>query len=167
MISLTRGRGVRAAVLALAVAAFTPAAAQAATDDAVVAASVGSELTMSAANPAGMTLTHATPGTTSGAVTVTSTASSWSLSIRDNAATGAVGNMRLTTDANQALENALEFRLAGGGAYSALTGTNQAVTSGALNDSKTIEFRQSLGATEDVIAGNNYDLTVLYTVIGA
>lgn len=147
-----------AAVAALAL----PAAAQAATTTSVVSATIGSELSLAAATPAAMTLTHASPGASSSLVTITSTQASWTLTIADNNAGANAGHL-LKTVGSTPLVNALQWS-PDNSTFSALSGSPATVGTGSLVGAKTVYFGQSLGAAEGVAAGDNYSLTVAYTV---
>lgn len=149
------------ALLPVAAVLAAPASAPAATSSSVVTATVGSELSLAVAAPAAMTLTHASPGAASSLVTVTSTQPSWTLSIADNN-TGANAGHMLKTVGSTPLQNALQWS-PDNSTFSELSGTPATVGTGSLVGTKTVYFRQSLGATESVAAGDNYTMTVAYT----
>src|SRR5437588_4994 len=69
------------------VLALLQGSALAANTTSVVSGTVGSEVSVVAATPSAMVLTHATPGTTASLVTVTSTQPSWTLEIASADAT--------------------------------------------------------------------------------
>lgn len=134
------------------------AATSAATD---TGTTVGSELSVVAPPSTGLSaLTHAVAATGSTDVDVTSTASSWTLTATDGAATG---KGFLTDDTNPL---SLPLQVTAEGTTGDLTSTGVSVA-GALNETKTFAFSQALGATEDVVAGDAYHLTVTYTVSGS
>lgn len=139
------------------------AAAHAATSTSTVSGVIGTELSLAIASPAGMTITHATPGSTSSLVTVTSTNLSWTLSIKDAAASNA-GHMYLVSSPTTVLTNPLEWSNNGGSSYSNLSGTNATVKSGSLVDTATVTYRQTLGAAENVTAADVYNLVATFTV---
>ena len=143
-------------------AVAAPGTASAATTTSVVGAVVGSELSLAAATPAAMTMTHSTPGTSSSVVTVTSTQLSWTLSIADNN-TGANSGHMLKTVGAAPLAGALEWS-PDNATFSSLSGSPATVGTGSLVGTKNVYFRQALGASEDVAAGDNYTITVAYTV---
>jgi hypothetical protein len=156
--------GLAAALAAMAL----PAASQAATtgDTSPVSGAVGTELTLSVADAAALspTFTHSGASTTSSAVSVTSTSESWTLSIKDAAETNA-GHVTKDGLGVTPLENALEWKR-DAGSFAALSGTDATVKASSAHDTMTVGFSQSLGATEDVIAGDNYSLDVTYTLVG-
>lgn len=155
----------RAAAIATcgAIAALAaPVNASAETTSSVVNASVGSELSLAATSPAGMTLTHSTPGTTSSLVSVTSTQPSWTLSIADSNS-GANSGRMLKTVGGTPLQNPLQWS-PDNATFSSLSGSAATVGTGSLVGSKNVYFRQALGASEDVAAGDNYTINVAYTV---
>jgi hypothetical protein len=157
--------GSKGKVLGLAAAALLaqPATALASTTASVVSGTVGSELSVAAATPAAMTLTHATPGTTSSLVTVTSTQPSWTLQINSGDATP--GHMdRVLGSGPATLSNPLEWRLDPSGSYSDLSATPATVTTGSLVGTALVDFRQSLAASDGVSATDSYSETVTYTV---
>ena len=127
---------------------------------------MGTELTLSVTDAAALspTFTHSAPSTTSSAISVTSTSASWTLSIKD-AATSNAGHVTKNGLGVTPLVNALEWN-ADGGSFAALSGTDATVKTSASSDSITAGFSQSLGATEDVVAGDNYSLDVTYTLVG-
>jgi hypothetical protein len=149
-------------------------AATAATDstDSTVDGIGGTELSLSAATPAALTLTHSLAGTSTSLVTVTSTSPSWTLSIEDADASGSgtpgfmdkvncVGGALLGGSLSSALEWSSD-----GSTFNALSATPATVATGSLIDAKTVTYRQSLGASDAVAAGDCYSLTTTYTVTG-
>lgn len=151
----------------VAVMAF-PAASMAATtsDDSPVSGSVGTELTLSVTDAAALSpaFTHSGASTTSSAVAVTSTSASWTLSIKDGAETNA-GHLTKDGLGVAALQNPLQWKR-DAGTFAALSGTNATVKTSASYDTMTVNFSQSLGSTEDVVAGDNYSLDAVYTLVG-
>jgi hypothetical protein len=141
-----------------------PGSALAADATSSVSGAVGSELTLAVATPAAMTMTHATPGTTSSLVTVTSTSPSWTLSIRDASATTPGQMDRVTGSGPASLTNPLEWKLNSSGSYNNLSATAATVTTGSLVGTALVDLRQSVGATEAVNATDTYSLTATYTV---
>ncbi len=166
---MRKGKTAHVAILAALTAALAaPAASQAATSTSPVTGTVGTELSLSVAAPGAMTLSHAAPGTTSSLVTVTSTQASWTLSIADNNAATNSGRMLKTAGTGTAavgtpLANALEWS-PDGTTFANLGATNATVGTGALVGTKTVTYRQALGASENVSAGDAYALTAKYTV---
>lgn len=152
-----------ACAVALALLAV-PASASAANTSAVVSGTVGSELSIAAATPAAMTLTHATPGLTSSLVTVTSTQPSWTLQVSDQGATTPGYMDRVTGSGPSSLGKPLEWSLDGSGTYSNLSSSPATVTTGSLVGTALVDFRQALGASDAVSATDTYGLTVTYTV---
>jgi hypothetical protein len=150
------------AVLALGAALLAPSTAPAATGASVVNATVGSELSLAIAVPAPMILTHSTAGSASSLVTVTSTQLSWTLSIADSNTGANAGHMLKAADGTP-LQNALLWS-ADNSTFSALSGTPATVGTGSLVGTKMVYFRQPLAPTESVATGDNYTLTVAYTV---
>jgi hypothetical protein len=147
--------------LAAVAAAIVPASSLAATTTSVVTGTIGTELSLSAATPAAMTLTHSTPGTSSSLVTVTSTQASWTLKISDNNTGTNAGHL---LKSGSPLTNALEWSNASNGTFVDLTATPVTLGTGALLGTKTAYLRQSLDASEAVTAGDSYALTALFTV---
>lgn len=128
-----------------------------------VTGAVGSELSVSVAAPAAMTITHAQAGLTSSLVTVTST-ESWTLSIKD-ASLITPGQMdRLTGTGPTSLASPLQWRLSGASTYNNLSGTAATVKTGSLVGEALVEFNQPVGASEAVKATDTYGLTATYTV---
>jgi hypothetical protein len=157
----------------IALALIAPAGAAAATSSSTsdVTGIAGTELALAAATPAAMTLTHsATPPTATSVVTVTSTSLSWTLSISDQDASGSgtSGRMdKVNCGTGALLGGSLLSPLQwspNGTTFADLSGTAATVGTGSLVDAKTVTYRQSLGATEDVAVGDCYKLTATYTV---
>jgi len=141
--------------------------------DSTVSGIGGPELSLAVATPAALTLTHAAPATSTSLVTVTSTSPSWTLSISDDDVSGSgtpgyMDNVNCITHAllGGSLLNALEWSNNGGSTYNALSSTPATVKAGSLIDTQTVTYRQSLGASEAVGAGDCYELTTTYTVTG-
>lgn len=150
------------AVFAAALLLVSAPSALAANSNVVVTGSVLSELSLSVPVPAVMSLSHATPGTSTSAVAVVSTQPSWTMTIRDqNTGTGA-GRLKQTLG-SAFLTNPLEWNV-NGGAYQALTGTAATVTTGSLIQTKTVGFRQSLTTDDLVNFGDAYQLTAVISV---
>ena len=145
--------------------------ASAATTDSTVSGVAGAELSLAAATPAAMTLTHALAGTSTSLVTVTSTSPSWTLSIEDADASGSAtpGYMDAVNCVGGALlggslTNPLEWSNDSGSTYNALSATPATVKTGSLSDAQTVTYQQSLDASDAVAAGDCYSLTATYTV---
>jgi hypothetical protein len=155
-------KALRASLAAATVLLAFPAAGWAAgTATTDTATTVGTELSVVAPPSSALGgLIHSVPATGSTAVDVTSTSQTWTLTATDAAATGKGFMTNGTTPLGTALQVA-----AVGGASGDLTSTGVSV-GGSLVDTKTFNFTQALGATEDVVAGANYGLTVTYTVSG-
>jgi hypothetical protein len=141
-----------------------PGSALAVDTTSTVAGAVGSELSLAVAAPAAMTLTHSTPGTASSLVTVTSTAPSWTLSIRDAGATSPGLMDRVTGTGPSSLGTPLEWKLSSSGTYNDLTSSPATVRTGSFVGTAQVDFRQALGATENVNVADVYNLTATYTV---
>lgn len=140
-----------------------PGSALAVDTPSTVVGAVGSELSLAVAAPAAMTLTHSTPGTASSLVTVTSTSPSWTLSIRDAGATSPGVMDRVSGIGPTALSNPLEWKLSSG-SYANLTSSPATVTTGSFVGTAQVDFRQALGASENVNVADVYNLTATYTV---
>lgn len=154
-------------VAAVAAMAF-PAASMAATtaDTSPVSGTVGSELTLSVTDAAALSpaFTHSGASTSSSAIEVTSTSSTWTLSIKDAAETNA-GHLTKDGLGVAALVNALQWNR-DAGAFADLSGTDATVKTSASYDTMTVGFSQTLGATEDVVAGDSYSVDATYTLVG-
>ncbi len=141
-----------------------PGAASAAEATSDVTGAIGSELSISVATPAAMVMTRGGAGVTSSLVTVTSTQVSWTLSIRDDSATTPGHMDRLTGTGPASLEKPLQWSLNGSGQSFDLSATPATVKTGSLVDTALVDFKQELGASEDVKATDTYKLTATYTV---
>lgn len=137
--------------------------------------------TLALANGTGATfLTNFTPGgtaTASGSLTATDTSPSWTLSVKDAAATNA-GHMAAAasgcTGSDASLTNALQTHVTSalGGVTSAgpvsISGTNQTVASAtaqALAASVlTTAYTQVIPSTQVMVTGCAYSLTATYTL---
>ena len=161
------------AMLSLGLLIAPGASAATSTTDSTVSGVAGAELSLSAATPAAMTLTHALAGTSTSLVTVTSTSTSWTLSIEDADASGSgtpgfmdavncVGGALL----GGSLTDPLEWSNDGGSTFNALSGTPATVKSSSLIDTQTVTYQQSLTTSDAVAAGDCYSLTATYTVTG-
>jgi hypothetical protein len=155
--------------VAVGVALILPTSALAANTTSLVTGTVGTELSISAATPAVMTLTHATAGTTNQVVTVISTQASWTLSIADNNTGTNAGHMLKTAGTGSAttgspLNLALGWGTSSGGPFNNLTGSAATVGTGSLVGTKTVYLQQALNELEQVTAGDTYSLTLNYTV---
>lgn len=165
-------RKTRLALLpALALAALVvPAAANAASTTSQVSGLVGTELSVAAATPAQMSLSHAAAATTSSVVSVTSTNASWTLSIKDAGTDATLGRMDkcnllgVLDNPLVSLTNPLQWA-PDGTTFANLTGSGATVGSGSLVGTKTVTFRQALAGTDAVAAGDLYCLTVGYDVL--
>lgn len=161
-----------AAILSLGLLIAPGASAATSSTDSTVSGLGGTELSLSAATPAALTLTHSLAGTSTSLVTVTSTSPSWTLSVSDADASGSgtpgymdkvncVGGALL----GGSLSNPLEWS-SDGSTFNALSGTPATVKTGSLVDAQTVTYRQSLGASDAVATGDCYSLTATYTVTG-
>lgn len=168
-------RAVLAVAATLALLAV-PGTALAATEssDSDVTGVVAANLALSVGTPAQMSLTHISNATSTSLVTVTSTSLSWTLSIRDQDASlsgtpGRMDKVNCVTGAllGGSLESPIEWSGNLGSTYSNLTGTPATVMTGSLVDAKTVTYRQVLGASEDVAAGECYKLRATFTVTDA
>jgi hypothetical protein len=151
----------------LASMALPSVASAADTKTSAVTGTIGDELSLAVATPALLTFTHTTPGTASSLATVTSTHASWTLSIADNNSGTNSGHMLKTAGAGAAavgtpLNNALQWKSTG--SYADLTGSGATVKTGSLIGTATIDYEQSLGASENVTLSDAYLVTVKLTV---
>lgn len=147
-------------VAATALLAFpaTGLAATSATTD--TGTTVASELSVAAPATTDLTaLKHATSASGSTPVQVTSTEQNWSLTATDAAASGNGFMTNGTTPLDLPLQVAVDA------VSGDLTATGVPVA-GSLVETKTFNFTQALGATENVVVGDHYGLTVTYTVSG-
>jgi hypothetical protein len=160
--------GLVAAVAAAALA--LPASATAASTNSQVTGITGAELSLVAATPAQMVITHAVPGATSSLVAVTSTQPAWNLSIKDGGGDATLGRMDkcnalgVLDNPLASLTNPLEWKV-GANAFAPLSGVDAAVGAGSLVQAYTVDFQQSLGTAEAVTAGSLYCLSVTYTAV--
>lgn len=125
---------------------------------------VAPELSLSVTTPAAMTFSPSTDGTSSSAVTVTSTAASWTLSVRDASLTTPGYMDRVTGTGPTSLASPLEWKLSTSSTWTGLSGTAATVATGSLIDTKTVDLRQQIGATEAVAAGDAYSIVLTFTV---
>jgi hypothetical protein len=132
--------------------------------DTVVGGTVGSELSLAVATPALMTLTHATSGTTSSLVTVTSTAPSWTLKISDGSGTTPGFMDKVAGSGPASLTNPVEWKLSTSGTYNNLSATPATVTTGSLVGTALVDLRQTLAAADSVAVADTYNLTATFTV---
>jgi hypothetical protein len=132
--------------------------------DTVVAGAVGSEVSLAVATPAVMALTHATPGTASSLVTVTSTEPSWDLQVSDNSATTPGYMDRVIGSGPASLTNPLQWKLSTSGTWNNLSATPTTVTTGSLVGAALVDFRQDLAAADGVATADTYSLTATFTV---
>lgn len=159
----------RRLVLALAVLALAqPALGVSATGTTTVSGVVGSELSVSTTAAAAMTLTHATPGSSSTTVTVTSTLPTWALTVSDASATtpGKMDKVDCVTRVllGGSLTNALAWSAPVEGTSGSLSATPATVKSnGALVGSVAVNFTQSLAAGDGAASGSCYELTATWT----
>ena len=160
--------GLVAAVAAAALA--LPASATAASTNSQVTGIAGAELSLVAATPAQMVITHAVPGAASSLVAVTSTQPAWNLSIKDGGGDSTLGRMDKCNALGAldnplvSLTNPLEWKV-GANAFAPLSGVDAGVGAGSLVQAYTVDFQQSLGVAEAVTAGSLYCLTVTYTAV--
>ncbi|HEX2015715.1 MAG TPA: hypothetical protein VGN69_03395 [Solirubrobacteraceae bacterium] len=147
---------------AIGIALLVPGSAAAAGGSSPVNATVGTELSLAAATPTLMTLTHASAGTSSSVVTVTSTQASWTLSIADNN-TGTNAGKMLKSVGSTPLTDPLQWS-PDNSTFNNLTASAVSVGTGALVGAKTVYFKQPLEAADATAAADNYALTVAYTV---
>ena len=135
-----------------------------------VTGTIGSEVTIGVTTPpATMTITHATPGSTSTVLAITSTLPSWTLTIQDNGATtpGKLDRVNCITRvaSGGSLTNALGWADASAATSGSLSGSAATVRSaGSLIGTETVSYTQSLGASEAVNAGDCYQLDLTFTV---
>jgi hypothetical protein len=162
MFTARQGISIAVAVLGLAI---VPASASAVSVPSTVSGTVATELSLSIATPAAMNLTHATPGSSSSVVTVTSTNPTWTLSIVDtNGGTSASpGHMNKVGSSSVFLQDPLQWSSNGGSTWNNLSGTAATVGTGTLVGTKTVNYQQSLGASEGVTSGDSYTISVTYT----
>lgn len=151
-----------AAVAALAL----PGAASAATATSDVTGTVGSEVSVSAPDVTLSSFSPSTDGTGSSVVSVTSTLASWNLTLHDAALTtpGQMDKVDCTTRvlATGSLASALAFSgPAGSGSVSAAAAAVR--TGGASSEDVTVSFTQGIGATEDVVVNNCYEMQLTFT----
>lgn len=165
-------------LLALVAGALAPAGAQAA--DVNVNALVADGLTLSVNTPSALALYPGQTNTSVANAIVTSTAVSWTLSIKDNtgaaypaghtaghmdklSGTGptcsAVGSFAGTLSE---LDSALSWSATGGNSGT-LTGSNQTVKTGSLIQTVPITYSQPIGASEAVAANDCYRVVITYT----
>lgn len=160
-------RAVRLLAASGAVAALAlPAAASAATDPSAVTGTVGSELAIAAPDAALSTFSPSADGTGSSMVSVTSTLSSWNLTVSDTSllTPGQMDKVVCTT--GLPLTGSLASPLAfsgpdGSGSVSATAGAVR--TAGALSEDVTVGFTQGIGASEGVAAGDCYQMQLTFT----
>jgi hypothetical protein len=157
-------RFITIAVAALAVA--LPGSALAATSSNDVAGTVGSELSVSATAPGAMSFSPSTDGLSSSTVTVSSTQSAWTLSISDAGATtpGQLDKVDCTTRVASSGSLASALGWAGPALSGSLSDTAATVKSGASVEDVAVSFTQAIGATEDLVADDCYQLAVTWTV---
>lgn len=151
---------------AAAAALAAPSGALAVDSTTTVSGTAGTELSLAVTTPGAMTFTPSTDGTTSTTATITSTASSWTLSILEaaDAVTAVAGDGKLGDTLGNKLASPLEWKLGTASAYTNLSGTAATVGTGTLTDTRTVDFRQQIGATEDVTAGTAYSAVVTLRV---
>lgn len=153
--------------VALLALAALPAVAPAATTTSDVTGVVGTELSLAVSAPALMSFTPSTDGTSSSAVTITST-TSWTLTIADAGATtpGQMDKVDCVTRTalGGSLANALQWADAAAGTSGNLSATPATVATGSLVSVRTVGYTQPVGAAESVAAGDCYQLTATYTV---
>jgi hypothetical protein len=160
---------IRTSLLAITVTLALPGVSQAAESTSLVGGVVGSEISVVAATPVALSLSHASPATASTVVTVTSTQPSWTLSISDNNTGSNSGHILKTAGTGAAavdspLGSALQWS-PDGASFFDLTGTPAEVGTGSLVGTKTVTYKQALGSTEDVSTGDAYQLTTKLTVL--
>jgi hypothetical protein len=152
---------------AAAAALAIPSTALAASTPSVVTGLVGTELSITAATPAVIPLTHATPGTSSQVVTIISTQASWTLTIADQNTGANAGHMLKTLGLGSApvgspLNLALQWS-PDGTTFNNVTGSPATVGTGALVGTKTVSLKQALDNLDAVTTGDTYALTLNYT----
>jgi flagellar capping protein FliD len=150
--------------------ALLPATAIAATSTApTVSGIIGSELSVAVSTPpTPMALTHAADGTSAAALSVVST-TPWTLTIHDASTTtpGQMDKVNCTSHAplGGSLANAMQWANALDATKSgALSGTPATVATGNLVGVATVNFSQSLGASEALVAADCYELQATFTV---
>ena len=161
----------RMAIVVAALAVALPGSALAATESDNVTGTVGSELSVSATNPAAMSFSPSTDGSSSSTVSVSSITSSWTLSISDAGATtpGQLDKVdcstRVAVDPAASLASAFAWSASGPGTSGSLSGSAATVkASGASVEDVAVSFTQAIGATEDLVADDCYQLAVTWTV---
>lgn len=154
-----------ACLLGLAVA---PAASPAAETTTNVTATVSSELSVGVSTPpATMLLSRSTPGASTAVLDITST-TPWTVTVHD-AAAGTPGHMDEVDCVTRAagtgsLAGALKWENSAGATSGSLSGTPATVATGDLLGTVTVDFEQSIGASEEVAANDCYQLTTTFTV---
>lgn len=150
-----------AAVVALSV----PAAASAATGTSDVSGTVGSELSVSAPNAALSSFTPSTDGNGSTLVTVSSTSDEWSLTLHDatELTAGQMDRVNCGTrvPTTGSLAGALGYSASGGSG--SLSAAPASIRTGASYETVSVSFTQGIGATEDVVAGDCYEVQATFT----
>jgi len=153
---------------AVMLAILVPSSALAASTPTDVTGTVASELAVTATPPAAMTLSHSANGSASSTVTVSSTLTSWNLTVRDAGVLtpGQMDRVDCTTriPTTGSLANALTSTAPTPGTSGSFSGSAATVRAGGTGvEAIAVNFGQSLGATESVTAGDCYQLTVTWT----
>jgi hypothetical protein len=166
------------AALALVLAGLIPASAQAA--DVNVDGLVASGLSLSVATPSALVLFPNQTNTSVANSVVTSTATSWTLSIKDDTAAGypsghTAGHLAKLSGSGPTCSALSSFAgtlselnaplawSATGGNSGNLTGTNQTVKTGSLIQTVPVTYSQAIGATEAVAVNDCYRVVITYT----
>jgi hypothetical protein len=157
----------KAVPAALAALVVTAAPAAAATQTQTVSGLVGTELSLAVTTPpTPMTFSNSSDGTSSAVLAITST-SSWTLSIKDAASTtpGQMDKVDCVTRAagTGSLSDPLQWAVPAGNSGT-LTGSDQTVATGFGIAVKTVNFTQTVPATEGLSAGDCYQLTSTFTL---
>jgi hypothetical protein len=151
----------------VAAALAIPSTALAASTPSVVTGLVGTELSISAATPAVIPLTHAAPGTSNQLVSVISTQASWTLTVADSNTGANAGHMLKTLGLGSApVGTPLDLPLQwspDNTTFSNVTGSAATVGTGSLVGAKTVYLKQALDNLDAVTTGDTYALTLNYT----
>jgi hypothetical protein len=161
-----KARLLAAGIAALALA--LPGTALAASDTDTVSGTVGSELSISTSGNVSLSaFSPSTDGAGSSTVSISSTQSSWTLSIKDSGLTTPGQLDKVDCDTREALSGSLASALAWAvpsGNSGSLSGTDATVRTGASVEDVTVNFTQAIGATEDLVQDDCYELAAVWTV---
>jgi hypothetical protein len=150
------------------VALVVPAAGLSATGTTTVSGVVGSELSVTTTPASAITLTHASAGSTSTTVSVTSTLPAWALTIHDGSALtpGKMDRVDCVTRSllTGSLTNSLAWSAPAEGTSGSLSATPAPVKSnGSLIGSVAVNFSQTLSSSDAAASGSCYELTAVWT----